>query len=306
MGEVFKARDTRLNRIVAIKMLSPATLNQPDARARFKREALAIAAINHPHICTIHDIGDKDGVDFIVMEYVDGETLSARLGRGALPVGEAIACARDVAAAVAAAHRRNVIHRDLKPSNIMLTKSGAKLLDFGLAKLHKSTEIVVDEMPTKTRDISDAGAVVGTLRYMAPELMKGRDADARSDVFSFGAVLYEMHTGEPAFKGSGNARIIAAILTEEPRPIQELRPDVPWPLEWITRTCLAKDPDERWQDAREVVRQLDLIEQTPLSPTPASSSPMPRRTVTRLPVWAATVFAILTVVVAALAISVFF
>src|SRR5688500_14166055 len=162
MGEVYKARDTRLNRIVAIKVLSPATLNQPDARARFKREALAIAAINHPHICTIHDIGDKDGVDFIVMEYVDGETLSARLGRGALPVGEAIACARDVAAAVAAAHRQGVIHRDLKPSNIMLTKSGAKLLDFGLAKLHRSAAAIGHDASTQTDGISRDGAVIGT------------------------------------------------------------------------------------------------------------------------------------------------
>ena len=306
MGEVYRARDTRLKRDVAIKVLAGHTLNNPDARARFQREALAIAALNHPHICTIYDIGHEQGVDFIVMEYVDGETLSSRLSRGRLDVREAVHHARDIASAVDAAHRRNVIHRDLKPSNIMLTKSGAKLLDFGLAKLHKSPDAVLDDIPTETKDISDAGAVVGTWRYMAPELLKGGKADERSDVFSFGAVLYEMLTGEPAFKGSGNARIIVAILTEDPPPIQQLRPEVPWPLEWITRTCLAKDPDERWQDAREVVRQLDLLEQTPLSPTPASYSPLPSRTTSRLPRWAAAVFAIFTIVVAALAISVFF
>src|SRR5687767_12527153 len=191
MGEVYRARDTRLKRTVAIKFLAGHLLNNPRAWARFQREALAIAAINHPHICTIYDIGHEQGVDFIVMEYVDGETLSSRLSRGRLDVREAVRHARDIASAVDAAHRRNVIHRDLKPSNIMLTKSGAKLLDFGLAKLHKSPEAVLDEMPTETKDISDEGAVVGTWRYMAPELLKGGDADARSDVFSFGAVLYE-------------------------------------------------------------------------------------------------------------------
>ena len=304
MGEVYRARDTRLKRIVAIKVLAGHTIDNPDARTRFQREALAIAAINHPHICTIYDVGQEKGVDFIVMEYVEGETLSSRLSRGALDIREAVRHARDIASAVDAAHRRNVIHRDLKPSNIMLTKAGAKLLDFGLAKLHKGAEVTIGEMPTGLSDISDDGAVVGTLRYMAPELLKGAEADARSDVFSFGAVLYEMLTGEPPFKGSGNARIIAAILTEEPRPIQQLRPEVPWPLDWITRTCLAKDPDERWQDAREVVRQLNLIEQTPLSPTPASPSPLPRRRIAPIPVWASTAtIAVLVTLVGLLAAS---
>ena len=304
MGEVYRARDTRLKRIVAIKVLSGDALDNPDARVRFQREALAIAAINHPHICTIYDVGQEKGVDFIVMEYVEGQTLSSRLTRGPLDIRDAVHHARDIASAVDAAHRRNVIHRDLKPSNIMLTKAGAKLLDFGLAKLHKGADEAIGELPTETSDISHDGAVVGTLRYMAPELFKGGEADARSDVFSFGAVLYEMLTGEPPFKGAGNARIIAAILTEEPRPIQQLRPEVPWPLDWITRTCLAKDPDERWQDAREVVRQLNLLEQTPLSPTPASPSPMPRRKISAVPVWASTAtIAVLVTLVGMLAAS---
>jgi tetratricopeptide (TPR) repeat protein len=288
MGEVYKARDTRLNRIVAIKVLAATTLHRPEARARFQREALAIAAINHPHICTLHDIGHENGVDFIVMEYVEGETLAWRLARGRIPVSEVVLYARDIARAVDAAHRRGVIHRDLKPANIMLTKTGAKLLDFGLAKLRQVDDTPAgQESPTKTADISHDGGVIGTLRYMAPEVLKGVEADARSDVFSFGAVLYEMLTGEPPFKGTGNARIVAAILTEEPRPILDLRPDVPPALEWITRTCLAKDPDERWQDAREVVRQLSLLEQgqaSPATPTPAGRRARPAPS--RVPFWA--------------------
>ena len=271
MGEVYRARDTRLNRTVAIKVLSASTLTHANARARFQREALAIAALNHPHICTLYDIGNEGGVDFIVMEYVEGETLSARLARGALPVHDAIVCARDVARAVDAAHRRGVIHRDLKPSNIMLTKAGAKLLDFGLAKVSDADAAVDDGTSTRSADISRDGAVMGTLRYMAPEVLSGFAADARSDVFSLGAVLYEMLAGEPPFKGANNARIIAAILTEDPPPLLEQRPELPPALEWITRTCLAKDPDERWQDAREVVRQLNLLEQghaSPATPTP--------------------------------------
>ena len=280
MGEVYRARDTRLNRTVAIKVLRSATLDRLDARPRFQREARAIASLNHPHICTLHDVGHERGVDFIVMEYVEGETLAARLPRGGFPLREVIQFARDIADAVDAAHRRGVIHRDLKPSNVMITKTGAKLLDFGLAKLHEPGDAGIGtDSSTRTDDISQDGAVVGTLRYMAPEVLKGRAADARSDLFSLGAVLYEMLTGEPPFKGTGNARVIAAILTEDPRPILDLRPDAPPTLEWIARTCLAKDPEERFQDAREVVRQLRLLEQTqqsPVTPTPMRLLP-PRR-----------------------------
>ena len=275
MGEVYKARDTRLDRFVAIKVLSAAALDQPDGRARFEREALAIGALNHPHICTLYDIGEDGDVHFIVMEYVDGETLSARLARSAIAIDEAIACARDVAEAVAAAHRKGVIHRDLKPSNIMLTdKSGAKLLDFGLAKLHRASAAIGGDLSTQTDGISRDGAVIGTLRYMAPEVLKGAEADTRADVFSLGAVLYEMFGGEPPFKGANNAQIIAAILTKEPKPLLELRPDLPPTLEWITRSCLVKDPAERCRDAGEVVRQLRLLQPGHLSP--ATPTPMAR------------------------------
>lgn len=300
MGEVYRARDTRLNRTVAIKVLSAATLTHASARARFQREALAIAALNHPHICTLHDIGNEGGVDFIVMEHLEGETLSARLARGALPVHDAIVCAREVASAVDAAHRHGVIHRDLKPSNIMLTRAGAKLLDFGLAKVSDADAAVDAGTSTRSADISHDGAVMGTLRYMAPELLSGLAADARSDVFSLGAVLYEMLAGEPPFKGANNARIIAAILTEEPRPLLELRPELPPALEWIGRTCLAKDPDERWQDAREVVRQLNLLEQghaSPATPTPIAT----RRARTRGPVAALAVGSLVAAVILAVA-----
>ena len=281
MGEVYKARDTRLNRTVAIKVLAT-ELDRPDTRARFQREALAIAALNHPHICTLHDIGHDAGVDFLVMEFVEGETLASRLHFGLLPLPEAIQYAREIARAIDAAHRRGVIHRDLKPSNIMLTKGGAKLLDFGLAKLIGTRQATIAaDLPTITDDISREGAVVGTLRYMAPEVVKGHEADVRSDVFSFGAVLYEMVAGAPPFNVAGDGRIIAAILTEEPRSLLELRPDAPPPLEWIVRTCLAKDPDERYQDAREVVRQLNLLSQdtpgTPFTPTPARRTSATRK-----------------------------
>jgi tetratricopeptide (TPR) repeat protein len=281
MGEVYKARDTRLNRIVAIKVLTAAGLDRPQARARFQREALAIAALNHPHICTLHDIGHDQGHDFIVMEYVEGETLSLRLDNGPLPLPEALAYAREISRAIDTAHRRGVIHRDLKPANIMLTKSGAKLLDFGLAKLREGPHAVPGgDNPTRTDDISGEGTVVGTLRYMAPEVLRGKEADARSDVFSFGAVVYEMVTGAPPFNGVGDARVIAAILSDEPRRMLELRPDAPQALDWIVRTCLAKDPDERWQDAREVVRQLNLLDPaqvgSPMTPTPTPRVQRPR------------------------------
>ena len=284
MGEVYEAYDSHLNRTVAIKVLSASTLQRSDAQSRFQREAKVIAKLKHPNICTIHHTGEEriEGrtIAFLVMEYVEGHTLSARLARGPLAVHEAIAVALDVAKAVDYAHRAHVIHRDLKPSNIMLTReSGAKLLDFGLAKLHRADAAIGGDASTQSKDISHDGAVIGTLRYMAPEVLKGKEADARSDVFSLGAVIYEMLVGEPPFKGANNAHIIAAILTEDPRPLLELRSDLPATFEWITRSCLAKNPDERCQSAGEVYRQLkhlDPAHVSPATPTPMGPVPPPR------------------------------
>jgi tetratricopeptide (TPR) repeat protein len=312
MGEVYQARDVRLNRVVAIKVLATGALERPQARERFEREARAIAALNHPHICTLHDIGHDAGVDFLVMEYVDGKTLAARLAdavAGPLPIDEAIRYARQIAEAIDAAHRAGITHRDLKPSNIMLTKSGAKLLDFGVAKLRRPAPAIagLQEDSTHTLDITREGALVGTVRYMAPEVLDGKPADARSDLFSYGTVVYEMVTGKPAFNGSSDARLVAAILNEEPPPILTVRPEAPPAIDWIVRTCLAKDPDERWQDARDVVRQLRLIDQghaerlpTP-TPLPAER-PAPRRGRTRwrwaAPALLATVLASVAAVIA--------
>ena len=283
MGEVYEAFDTELNRTVAIKVLSANSLQRSDAQSRFQREAKLIAKLKHPNICTIHHVGEETKDDrriaFLVMEYVEGETLSARLARGRLQVHEAIAVARDVARAVDYAHREHVIHRDLKPSNIMLTtESGAKLLDFGLAKLHRANDAIGGDGSTQSKDISHDGAVIGTLRYMAPEVLRGQEADARSDVFSLGAVLYEMLAGEPPFKGANNADIIASILTADPRPLLELRNDLPPAFQWITRSCLAKNPEERCQTAGEVYRQLKHLDPAHVSPaTPTPMSPVPAR-----------------------------
>jgi serine/threonine protein kinase len=270
MGEVYRARDRRLDRIVAIKVLSAATSLRPEARLRFEREARAVASLNHPHICALHDIGHDDGVDFLVMQYLEGETLASRLTRGALSISDAIRYGIDIAEAIDAAHRRGITHRDLKPSNIMLTKTGAVLLDFGLAKLRELP------MPgsAATTDLTRDGVILGTVRYMAPEVLDGKEADARSDLFSFGAVVYEMVTGRRAFEGDSEARVISAIMAVDPPPMTSLRPDAPPALEAAVRTCLAKDPDDRWQDARDLVRQLQWI---------AESRPYPSSSVTPIP-----------------------
>src|SRR5262249_6317726 len=225
MGEVYKARDTRLDRTIAIKGLLPHSAERPDVRQRFEREARAVSALNHPHICTLYDIGQQGGRDYLVMEYLDGETLAERLRRGALPLNETLRTAIEVADAVDRAHRTGIIHRDLKPGNVMLTKNGAKVLDFGLAKMHAQS----------------AGAIVGTLQYIAPEQLEGKEADARSDIFSFGAVLYEMSTGRKPFDSRTQAGLIAQIMQTDPPGISTILPQAPAALEQLARTCLAKD-----------------------------------------------------------------
>jgi serine/threonine protein kinase len=222
MGEVYKARDTRLNRTVAIKVLSRNMADRPEVRQRFEREARAVSSLNHPHICTLYDIGRQDAIDFLVMEYLDGETLASRLKKGPLPLHQVFEYAIQIADALAQAHRRGVIHRDLKPGNIMVTRSGAKVLDFGLAKVQPVD--AVTGLTQRTESLTEEGAILGTLQYMAPEQLEGGEADARTDIFAFGAVVYEMLTAKKAFAGKSRASVIAAILEREPPPLTALDP----------------------------------------------------------------------------------
>ena len=256
MGEVYKARDTRLNRTVAIKVLPAALTADPDARQRLDREAKAVAALSHPHICALFDIGHQDGTDFLVMEFLEGETLAERLTRGKLPLDEALRTGIQIADALGTAHKAGIIHRDLKPGNIMLTTRGATLLDFGLAKpppvaLSAGVTQVATQQP-----LTGAGTLVGTLQYMAPEQLQGLPADARTDVFAFGCVLYEMVTGRRAFAGESQASLISAILSSEPPPIAGTQPLSPPSLDRLVRTCLEKDRDKRWASIHDVLLQL--------------------------------------------------
>jgi len=261
MGEVYRANDTRLNRTVAVKVLNPHLAGRAEWRQRFEREARAVASLNHPHICQLYDIGHQDGIDFLVMEYLEGETLSARLSTGPLAIDKLLEYAIQIADALAQAHRQGVYHRDLKPGNVMLTKAGAKLLDFGLAKL-RGPEVAaknLSTLPTEVDGLTQKGTILGTFQYMSPEQVEGRDTDGRSDVFSFGAVLYEMAAGSKAFTGRTQASLIAAILGAEPPPLSTLQPSAPPELGRLVKTCLEKDPDERWQSARDLLRELKRI-----------------------------------------------
>jgi serine/threonine protein kinase/Tol biopolymer transport system component len=260
MGEVYRARDTRLERTVAVKILPDHLSDRAELRERFEREARTIASLNHPHICTLYDLGHQDGTDFLVMEYLEGETLAQRLQKGRLPLEQVLQYAIEIADALDKAHRTGITHRDLKPGNIMLTKSGTKLLDFGLAKL-KASPIAspLSQLPTANDSITAQGTILGTLQYMAPEQLEGKEADARTDIFAFGVVVYEMATGKKAFEGKSQASLIAAILEREPAPIASLQPMTPPALDHLVKTCLAKDPNERWQTAADVTKQLKWI-----------------------------------------------
>ena len=267
MGEVYRARDTRLGRVIALKVL-PEHLSDASRRERFQREARAIAALNHPHICTIHDVGHDAGVDFLVMELVDGESFAARLERGPLPLDVAIAVAIEIADGLSSAHRQGIVHRDLKPGNVMLTKAGsgraqashAKLLDFGLASMVRAEPLAgASVAPTETAPLTEAGAVLGTLQYMAPEQLEGRSADPRTDVFAFGALLFEMVTGRRAFEGAASANVIAAILRGDTPSVAALLPGAPRALDRLVRTCLEKDPDDRFASMHDVLLQLRWI-----------------------------------------------
>ena len=261
MGEVYRARDSRLDRTVAIKILPQRLSADPRLRERFEREAKAISALAHPHICTLYDVGSHDGVDFLVMEYLDGESLADRLSKGPLPVEQVLRYGTEIAEALERAHRAGIVHRDLKPGNIILTKSGAKLLDFGLAKMiqPQSDPNAATLAMSHQKPLTEEGTVVGTFQYMAPEQIEGRDTDARTDIFALGAVLYEMATGKRAFEAKTRASLIASILDREPPPISAVQPLTPTAFERVVRMCLAKDPDERWQSAHDVAAELKWI-----------------------------------------------
>ena len=274
MGEVYRARDTRLGRDVAIKVLPHARATTLEARARFDREARAIASLHHPHICTLHDVGHESDLDFLVMEKLDGETLATRLSRGRMTPKEALTLGIEIAGALEAAHQAGIVHRDLKPGNIMLTPGGSKLLDFGLARASVLAPPPSDrsQSPTVTQPLTAEGAIVGTFQYMSPEQLEGREADARSDIHALGTTLYEAVAGRQAFEGRSPASLIAAILKDEPRSLSELQPLTPPALERVVRVCLAKDPGERWQSAGDLRRELEWISTESGAAIGASSS----------------------------------
>jgi Tol biopolymer transport system component len=261
MGEVYKARDSRLDRMVAIKILPSTIASIPDLKERFDREAKAISSLNHANICTLYDVGHQDGFDYLVMEYLEGVTLANRLAKGPLPYEELLQIAVQISGALSSAHQQGLIHRDLKPGNIMLTKEGAKLMDFGLAKLQLGDGLEGMSSVTRTTPLTGAGTLVGTMQYMSPEQLEGKEADERSDIFAFGAVLYEMATGKRAFEGTSNATLIAAIMEREPVSISAVTPYTPPLFERLVKKCLSKDPQKRWQTASDLYDELRWISQ---------------------------------------------
>jgi serine/threonine-protein kinase len=261
MGEVYRARDTRLERSVAIKILPAQFSSDPVRKQRFEREAKTISSLNHPHICVLYDVGSQDGLDYLVMECVEGETLAKRLEKGPLPLEQVLKYGTQIAGALEKAHRSGVIHRDLKPGNIMLTTTGAKLLDFGLAKpaAPLTSLATLTATAAKQSPATEQGAIVGTFQYMSPEQIEGNDLDGRSDIFSLGAVLYEMLTGQRAFQGRSQLSVASAILEKEPAPINRVKPLTPPALDHAIRRCLAKEPEERWQSAADLAGELQWI-----------------------------------------------
>ncbi|MFN2386837.1 MAG: protein kinase, partial [Thermoanaerobaculia bacterium] len=260
MGEVYRARDTRLGRTVALKVLRERLSADAELRQRFEREARTISQLSHPHICALYDVGHQDGTDYLVMEYLEGQTLAEKLARAPMSLEETLRCAIEVADALEKAHRQGIVHRDLKPGNVMLTKSGVKLLDFGLAKVLEpaAPATILTSLPTEM-PLTEKGAILGTVQYMAPEQLEGKEVDARTDIFALGALLYEMATGRKAFTGASQASLISAIMTAEPKPVSESQPLTPPALDRVVKTCLAKDPDDRWQTAHDVKLELKWI-----------------------------------------------
>jgi len=278
MGEVYRGRDTRLDRTVAIKVLPESFAKNLEFRQRFEREARAISALQHPNICALFDVGSQGGIEYLVLECLEGEALSSRLQKGPLSAEQVLKIGSEIARALAVAHRQGIIHRDLKPGNIMLTKAGAKLMDFGLAKPLAAASAAAPPAFTATMALSGspvtvAGTIVGTVQYMAPEQIQGQEADARSDIFALGCVLYEMASGKHAFAGKSQLTVASAILEKEPEPISSIQPLTPRNLERLIVRCLKKDPDERWQSAGDIAIELSEITQNaeppPLSPPSA-------------------------------------
>lgn len=261
MGEVWRATDTRLDRSVAIKVLPETLATDEQFRARFEREAKTISSLNHPHICTLFDVGQHNGTHFLVMELIEGESLADRLEKGALPAEQVIRLGAEIAEALDRAHRQGVIHRDVKPGNVMLTKSGVKLLDFGLARAGVEASPIqgLTEMPTQAKPLTQEGMILGTFQYMAPEQLEGQEADARTDIFALGALLYEMATGKRAFEGTSRTSLIAAIVSSQPTPISQVVPMTPPALDHVVRRCLEKDPQDRWQSAHDIASELRWI-----------------------------------------------
>ena len=303
MGEVYRARDTRLDRTVAIKILPVHLAHESDAQERFDREARAISSLSHPNICPLYDVGSQDGLRYLVMEYLEGETLADRLVRGPLPLGQLLKYGIEISDALGTAHRKGVVHRDLKPGNIMLTKLSAKLMDFGLAKSVSPAFIpsglsATVTSPDKSHPLTARGTVVGTFQYMSPEQVEGKEVDARSDIFSFGSVLYEMVTGRRAFTGKGHLSVASAILDKEPDPIGQLQPLTPPALDRAIRRCLAKDPENRWQVARDLLLELNWIAEATGSQSAVPAPVVSRRKLRERLAWA-------TVAALALAVAVF-
>src|SRR5580692_9154508 len=283
MGEVYRAKDTRLDRIVAIKVLPSHLSSDPELKQRMEREAKAISALQHPNICTLYDIGTQDGTGFLVMEYLEGQTLAERLAKGPLPLDQVLKIATEIAQALEKAHQQGIIHRDLKPANVMLTKAGAKLMDFGLAKpqLQIASQAIgpftpstptmnLASLTSAASPLTQKGSIVGTFQYMAPEVLQGTDADARSDLFSFGCVLYEMITGRRAFEGKSQLSVFTAILERDPEPITTSQPLAPPILDHVVRACLAKDPADRFQSAHDIA--MDLLWVSEAQAEPATDS----------------------------------
>jgi len=264
MGEVYKARDTRLERTVAVKVLPARLSENAEFRQRFEREAKTISQLSHPHICTLHDVGHQDGVEYLVMEFLEGQTLTECLAKGPLPLEQVLRYGIEIADALEKAHRQGIVHRDLKPGNVMITKSGVKLVDFGLAKLTAPPSGGVlssfSVLPTQAgENLTAEGTILGTFQYMAPEQLEGHEADGRTDIFALGHLLYEMATGRKAFSGKSQASLIAAIIHTQPEAISSIQPMTPPALDRVVKTCLAKDPDDRFQTAHDVKLQLQWI-----------------------------------------------